>query len=179
MKTFRKKSINFLSGSLIALCCAAWLLFGFSASGWKALAVPTGSMRPNIPPGSMVFVHRVPIAGLQVGNIITFNNPQRPDTTLSHRIVKTYLINGKVPGFVTKGDANKTEDVPIAGGNVIGKVMWKIPAAGSWLINSKNPWVVLPIVYIAALLIMFEEIIRLRDYFRFITPYRVPGFARH
>ena len=45
---------------ILAVSIGAYIMFGWSGSGWKALSVPTGSMRPTIPPGSLVFVHRVP-----------------------------------------------------------------------------------------------------------------------
>src|ERR1039458_10076152 len=100
-----------LSVNLLAVSCLALLFFGTSMSGWKALAVPTASMRPAIPPGSLVLVQRVPISTLKVGDVITYINPLNPKTTLSHRIVKEYLLDGKVLAFVTKGDANKTDDI--------------------------------------------------------------------
>lgn len=113
------------------------------------------------------------------GDVITYNNPLSPGTTISHRIVKKYLIDGTVPGFVTKGDANKVADVPIVVGNVQGKVIWHVSDVGWWLMAVKKPVVILPIVYFAALLIMIEEIVRLRDYFKLATPYRASGYTRH
>ena len=165
-----------LSIAILAVGCGALLLFGISTTGWKALAVPTGSMRPAIPPGSLVLVHRVPISSLKVGDVITYINPLNPRTTLSHRIVNKYLVGGKVPAFVTKGDANKTNDIPITEGSVEGKVVWHIPRVGYWLIDAKNPLIILPIIYIAALIIMFEEVIRLRDYLKFGQPYVLFGY---
>ena len=55
MKLVRRIFIS-LGIMFFAVCCGAMLLTHWSAFGWKALAIPTGSMRPNIPPGSLVNV---------------------------------------------------------------------------------------------------------------------------
>jgi signal peptidase I len=134
-------------------------------------------MRPTISPGSLVFVHHVPISSLKVGDVITYTNPLYPSTTLSHRIIKRILIDGTVPGFITKGDANKVADVPIAGGAVEGRVVGHVPHAGYWLLDIKKPIVMLPIVYLVALLTMIEEAKRLAAYYRTQTPYRLEGYS--
>jgi signal peptidase I len=161
-----------LSFVILAVCCGALLLFGISKTGWEALAIPTGSMRPTIPPGSLVLVHSVPDSTLKVGDVITYANPLNPKTTISHRIIKKYFI-GHVPAFVTKGDANKIADVPVTAGSVKGKVIWHVPHIGTWLLESKKPIVLLPIVYIAAVLLMAEEVKRLSDYLKLKQPYRL------
>lgn len=163
---------------MLGACCGAMLLFGWSVTGWKALAIPTGSMRPAIPPGSLVLVHRVPTSTLKVGDVITYINPFNPKTTLSHRIIKEYMLDGKVPAFITKGDANKIPDVPITIGSVKGKVVWHLPDVGYWLMDAKNPWILLPIVYTVAVLIMIEEVLRLRDYYKIGQGYQLKTSAR-
>ncbi len=178
MRLIKRITISF-GYLLLAACFGAWLFFGWSGTGWKALAIPTGSMRPTLPIGSMVFVHRVPVSSLKVGDVITYTNPRNPKMTISHRIIKTYLISGIVPGFVTKGDANQSADVPIPAGLVQGKVMWHVPDVGYALIDAKKPIIILPIVYLAALLIMIEEVQRLSEYYRRFILYRLPGYRRH
>ena len=74
MKIFERITTG-LSVTILAVCCVALLMFGISMTGWKALSVPTGSMRPAIPPGSLVLVHRVSISSLKVGDVITYINP--------------------------------------------------------------------------------------------------------
>jgi signal peptidase I len=135
-------------------------------------------MRPAIPLGSLVLVHSVPISSLKVGDVITYINPLDPKTTLSHRIVKEYRVDGKIPAFVTKGDANKFDDVPITEGSVEGRVIWHIPDVGNWLLDVKQPIVILPVIWAASLLIMGDEVIRLRDYLRSQQPYILAGYKR-
>jgi len=161
-----KRVVNVLSVAIFAACAGVFLLFSVSGTGWKALAVPTGSMNPGMPPGSLAFVHRVPASSLRVGDIITYANPLKPGTTISHRIIKTFMINGRVPGFVTKGDANATADPAIAAGSIKGKVVWHVPHVGTWLMGSKTWTSIVLFVYLPALLIMFDELRRLSAYYR-------------
>src|SRR5581483_1855789 len=110
--------------------CGVLLLFNWSALGYKTLAVPTGSMRPAILPGSMVLVHRVPDSTLKVGDVITYTSPLNMHKTITHRIVKVTELDNKVPEFITKGDANLMPDLPVVGGLVVGKVAWHVPYMG-------------------------------------------------
>jgi signal peptidase I len=160
-----------------AVCCGVLLLFGRSTFGWQALSVPTGSMRPTFSPGALVIVHRVPISSLKVGDVITYTNPLNMRTTLTHRIVKTYKLDGKVPAFITKGDANPSPDVPVVGGLVQGKMLWHVPAVGAWLMWSKTWAGIAVLVYLPALLLMLEEVRRLAAYYKLSLPYR--AYALH
>ena len=173
-----KKVVTVISAVIIAGLCGVYLLFSISGFGWKTLAVPTGSMQPSIPRGSLVFMHRVPISSLQAGDIITYTNPLNAKTTITHRIYKKIRISGIVPGFVTKGDANKLADIPIAAGQVKGKVVWHFPDAGFVIMASKKPFIILPIIYTAALILVFDELIRLNDHFKSQQPYRLFGYKR-
>jgi signal peptidase I len=164
---------------ILVVSCGALLLFGWSGTGWKALIVPTASMRPAIPPGSLILTHRVSTASLEVGDIITYVNPLNPKTTISHRIIREYLIGNKVPAFITKGDANKSPDRPLTASSVVGKVIWHIPNVGSWLLFIKRPIVILPVIYLAALILMIEEVRRLSDYLKLRQPYRILGYRRY
>lgn len=171
-----KRMFTGLCVATLAIGCGALLLFGWSGTGWKALIVPTGSMRPAIMPGSLVLVHSVPVASLKNGDVITYINPINPKTTVTHRIVKTYLSNTNRQIIVTKGDANRIADVPISASSVQGRVVWHLPHVGYWLLTLKKPIIILPIIYIAAFFIMSEEVIRLRDYLRLGQPYTLFGY---
>jgi hypothetical protein len=108
-----------------------------------------------------------------VGDVITYTNPQTMKSTVTHRVIKEYKLDGKVPAFVTKGDANKSADPwTVVGGLVQGKAVWYTPHIGGWLSWSKT-WVGLAVlVYVPALLLMVEEVMRLNDYFRASKPYK-------
>jgi len=172
MNWVKKLGIS-LTVAFFGIACGAVLLFNWNALGWKALSVPTGSMRPTIPPGSLVLMHRVPVTSLKVGDVITYTNPLKPSTTISHRIVKTYKLDGKIPAFITKGDANPTADRPVVGGQVQGKAVWHVPYLGRAMMWSKTWTGIAVLVYLPALLIMFEELQRLADYWRREKPYEL------
>ncbi|HLC91824.1 MAG TPA: signal peptidase I [Candidatus Saccharimonadales bacterium] len=157
----------------------ALLLVGLPFTGMKALTVATGSMNPTIPRGSLVLMHRVPTNSLKVGDVITYANLAKPGTTITHRIVKVYKLDGKIPAFVTKGDSNPTADRPIVGGQVLGKSVWHAVHLGSWIEFIKRPYVLLPIIYIVALIVTIGEIKRLITYYKTQEfHYAVPGFER-
>lgn len=167
-----------LSSVLLLACCGVWLLLSAPRAGFEALAIPTGSMRPTMPPGSLALVRQVPVSSLRVGDIITYVDPLNVHKTITHRIVQTYVIASHVPGFVTKGDANTASDLPIPGGSVQGKVIWHMPYLGRVLSWTRSWAGIAILVYLPALLIIIEEIKRLRDYFRLSLPYRLRGYRQ-
>ena len=74
-------------------------------AGWDTSAVMSGSMAPAIRPGDLIAFE--PYGGWQLapGTIVSFEDPARPGTTTTHRIVEV-----RDDGYVTKGDANPTAD---------------------------------------------------------------------
>lgn len=171
MKILRRIAIGF--GMLaFALICGAVLLMGRPAFGWQALSVPTGSMRPGMPPGSLAFVHRVPISSLKVGDVITYTNPLNTQSTITHRIVKISQLQNGVSAFITKGDANKLADPkPVISGLVQGKLLWHVPVLGQILMWGKTWTAITMFVYLPALLLMIEEVRRLSAYYKLSMPY--------
>ena len=117
--------------------------------GFRGYAVTTNSMAPRADgstprglgaaggffQGDMIFVRMAPASGIKVGDIITFNPNSRDETGtayLTHRVVRVLEeLNGE-PGlwFVTKGDANPSEDPPITDRMYIGKVAFHVPKVG-------------------------------------------------
>ena len=174
MRVFRR----ILFGAGVAgfiLCCATVLLFNRPTLGWQALSVPTGSMRPTFTPGSLVLSHRVAISSLKVGDIITYTNPLTMRSTLTHRIIKVYKIDGKIPAFITKGDANPSPDPPVVGGLVQGQMVWHVPYVGDLLMWAKTWTGIAILIYLPALLVIIEETRRLADYLRQMKPYSLRG----
>ena len=76
--------------------------------GLAPIAVRSGSMEPNLPVHTLLFVEQVPADIVRTGDVITFDPPgTAPRTT--HRVVERTLRNGRWY-FRTKGDANPTAD---------------------------------------------------------------------
>ncbi|GEM_PF-1040370 len=169
---------------LIGLGAAGFILaaltvsfFNRSAFGWQLLSVPTASMRPAMSPGSLAIVHRVPIASLKVGDVITHTNPLNTRTTLTHRIIKVYKADGEIPAFVTKGDANPVSDPPVVGGLVQGRMVGHVPYAGETLLWAKTWTGIAVLVYLPALLIMIHETRLLATSLHKLKPYRLEGWT--
>jgi signal peptidase I len=99
----------------------AWLvIFGIGATVLVAVLIPriagatpyvvlTGSMRPTMPPGSMVVVKPVPAQQLGIGHVITYQLESGKPTVVTHRIVSMGRFRGE-PIFRTQGDANDVHD---------------------------------------------------------------------
>jgi signal peptidase len=84
---------------------------------YQTYFVRSGSMRPTIDVGAMVVLTKVDANSLDVGDIITFDNPDKPGTLVTHRIAGIEQTDtGRV--FTTKGDANAVQD------------SWQVPATG-------------------------------------------------
>ncbi len=150
--------------TIYALCGLALLLFLVPATGFEAKEIATGSMRPAIPPGSLVIIHKTPLNQLKVGNVVTYTKSVNPPVTITHRIVKTETKSG-APYFIVKGDANPAPDPAVPGGLIVGKVIFHAPYIGRVAIDMRNPVVIVIIVIIPGLLIIADEIIRLRKAF--------------
>lgn len=72
--------------------------------------VVTGSMTPTLPINSIVLVRSVEDPSmLQVGDVITFDEPGQPGILVTHRIF-SIEGSGDALSFRTKGDANPSED---------------------------------------------------------------------
>jgi len=94
--------------------------------GTGIFTVQTGSMTPAISPGSLVFVRAVAAEKLKVQDIVTFYS-QRSNEIVTHRIVS---IQPEENIYITRGDANNTDDDPISYENIIGRKMFSLPLVG-------------------------------------------------
>lgn len=85
-------------------------------------------MEPAIPTGSLVYIHETPPEDVAQEEVIAFYGARDSASIITHRVVENRVLMGE---FVTKGDANQTEDMnPVPYGNFIGKVVYFLPGAG-------------------------------------------------
>lgn len=145
-----RKSISAAATTIMVAAAAALLgVAGMVAAGYKPQVVVSGSMRPMLDRGSVVFVKPTPAGRLRVGQVITFQNPIKGgDHLVTHRIVATRDVKGR-RAFVTKGDANLTRDpwrAEIPG--KAGVLKAQVPYVGriSFLVHSRNGYVALFVV---------------------------------
>jgi signal peptidase I len=161
---------------LLILASLALLVLSMPGSGWKALSVQTGSMKPAIMPGDLVLVHSVPMQDLHIGDVITYINPANNRQTITHRVTGI-LTTPNGPGrFVTQGDANKAADPVVYQNQIIGQVKHTAPNIG-FLLNWLRSWVgLIVVVYVPALFMVIAEIKKLSKYYKELEPYVASGF---
>jgi signal peptidase I len=74
--------------------------------GWRPFVVESGSMAPRIAVGDVVLAAPVENAADLVGRVAVFDDPSRPGSTKTHRIVSANPDGT----FTSKGDANQQAD---------------------------------------------------------------------
>lgn len=127
---------------LFAGCTLFTRLFGV-----VPYAVMTGSMEPALPVGALVYVNTNNKAP-DINDVIAFNMAN--GVVVTHRVIA--VQDGK---FITKGDANNTEDLaPVSEPQIIGTCMFHIPFIGYMFLipTVKYLWVT---VTLAAILYLF------------------------
>ena len=136
-----KKALDTVSTVvLILVILFAFLLVGVRIFGVAPYTVLSGSMEPNIPVGSLIYVKKVTAADLHVNDPVTY--------TLESGLVVTHRIIEVIPDeddptvvrYRTKGDANNDADgTPVHIKNVIGKPVFTIPLLGYVAYFVQNP----------------------------------------
>lgn len=140
---------------VVIVVILAVLIAGVRVVGITPLKVLTGSMEPNYPVGSMIYIKDVEASELKKGDTITF---KFNESLATHRIADI-RDSSEIPGtleFQTKGDANKTVDGNWVNENDIeGKLLFSLPYFGFFADFIQSP----PGSYIAiacgAVLVLF------------------------
>lgn len=111
-----------------------------SVMGIRFLGVLTNSMAPNqqdshpdgFREGDLIVTQDISGTKAEVGDIITYYPSMESNVFLTHRVVKKLdELNGKKGVyFITKGDNNSTEDLPISKEQVVAKKLFTIPKLG-------------------------------------------------
>lgn len=123
------KVMNIISTVLVVLIAlvlvAVLALRIFGLEGYKVLS---GSMEPEYPTGSVIYVKDVDPKELKAGDVITYY--LSGSTISTHRIVEVKQEKGSLC-FTTKGDANEQPDsVPVAAEDLIGTPVFAVPYLG-------------------------------------------------
>lgn len=137
-----KKVWNIITTVIVVLVVIfAVLLIGVRLFGVQVYSVISGSMEPEYPVGSLIYVKEVDPSEIEVDDVITYVLPS--ETPSTHRVVR---IDEENQLFYTKGDANETEDgAPVHFKNLIGTPVFKIPYLGYVAYYIQHP----PGMYIA------------------------------
>lgn len=126
---------------VVAVVIFSVLLVGVRLFGVQVYSVISGSMEPEYPVGSLIYVKKSDPSEIKVNDVITYVLPN--ETPSTHRVIRIDEENSR---FYTKGDANETEDgAPVHFKNLIGKPIFKIPYLGYIAYYIQHP----PGMYIA------------------------------
>lgn len=79
-------------------------------AGGTALTVLTGSMRPGMPPGTLVVVRPTEPSTLRIGDVVTYQIESGKPAVVTHRIVGLSFDGRGRRLFTTRGDANGSDD---------------------------------------------------------------------
>jgi signal peptidase len=165
MKMFFKIIANILSAIFVIVVLLLLISsFRIPIFPLDTRAVLSGSMEPAITTGSVVFIY--PRESYDEGDVITF---RRKDSSLelpiTHRIVGKEIVDGVVT-YQTQGDANEYVDGGVVlPDEIYGKVIFHIPFLGRLLDFVKTPIGFSLLIIIPALLVIFDEIKKIRQEF--------------
>ncbi len=97
--------------------------------GFELYTVISGSMEPEIPVGSLVFVKDVLPEDVAEKEVIAFYGGKDSNAIITHRVEENNVLMGQ---FITKGDANADVDInPVDYDDLIGRVELSIPQVGT------------------------------------------------
>lgn len=124
------KAINGITTVLIAAAAVfALAIIAGRPFGIHAYAVLSGSMEPDYPTGSLIYVREAEASDLGPGDVITYMVSS--DATATHRIVEVVPGEDGATRFQTKGDANDAVDGELVHeANVIGTPVLAVPLLG-------------------------------------------------
>lgn len=119
---------------LVILCVCVVLAIAVlipRLSGATPYTVLTGSMRPDLPPGTLVVVKPVAPDDIRTGDVITYQLESGKAAVVTHRVVAVGATVKGEPSFRTRGDANDVPDAdPVRPVQVKGRVWYSAPYLG-------------------------------------------------
>lgn len=100
-------------------------------AGATPYTILTGSMRPDLPPGTLVVVKPIDADTLGAGSVVTYQLSSGKPTVVTHRVVSAGIDGHGEPIFTTQGDANSSPDTkPVMPVQIKGKVWYSVPYLG-------------------------------------------------
>lgn len=161
MMNILEKIWNFLTTLLVVIVVVlAVILMGARIMGFRVFNVISGSMAPQYNVGDLIYVKEVKPHEVKVGDPITFILNENL-VVATHRVVE---INSEDSYFITKGDANNTNDAaPVHFNNLIGVPKFKIPYLGyasDFIQNPPGTYIAIGIAVILTLLVFLPDMFK-------------------
>lgn len=159
-KTIRGIWNGITSVLVVLIVILACLLWGFRLLKMEAFVIQSGSMEPEYPVGSVIYVKEIEPAQLRIGDVISFRLDG--STIATHRIIQVQ-DNGFARVFTTKGDANTIVDsTPVDESEIIGKVVFCIPQLGYLVAYLQQPsglYAAIAVISVFLLMIILPDLI--------------------
>lgn len=158
--------LHIVSRVLLVICVAIAVavsmgLIVLRLIGGQLLAVQSNSMQPVFAAGDALIV--MPVKQVQVGSIVSYQNPTGDNTTVSHRVIDASKELGVV---TTKGDAQKgSSKVSVPDLHITGEAVGVVPNIGVIMTAVRNPIALLCFVYIPATALLIKQFDRLYNHF--------------
>lgn len=123
-----KRISDILAWGVYIIIIAVLLVAAPMVAGYRPMVVLSGSMEPTYPVGCVMYYKHQPFSNIQAGDVITIQIDDN-GSYVTHRITQKNELSQT---FVTKGDANPTEDPePVSYDRVVGVALkYKVPYAG-------------------------------------------------
>ena len=100
-------------------------------TGATPYTVLTGSMRPDLAPGSLVVIRPVAAKDIAIGDVITYQLESGKPAVVTHRVVSIGVDTTGSTAFRTQGDANSSPDTDlIRPVQIRGEVWYSVPHLG-------------------------------------------------
>ncbi len=119
---------------LVILSVAAMVTAGVlipRLGGATPYTILTGSMRPDMPPGTLAVVKPTSAEDIRAGDVITYQLESGKPAVVTHRVVSVGFNGKSERVFRTQGDANNVADAkPVMGVQVKGKLWYSVPYLG-------------------------------------------------
>ena len=116
---------------------------------------------PTPGPGDVVIDERISPTSAQVGDIVTFRDPEDQSRLITHR-VRRIRRQGSHLWFLTRGDANNTfEHWRIAAGGELGRVVYTVPWVGHLAVITRTPLGLVLLLGVPLLLLGLDELARI------------------
>lgn len=160
MSNTLKKLWNIISTVLVILMvlCAVFLM-GSRIMGYQVYTVLSGSMEPVYGVGDLLYVKKVDVNTIKVGDDITFILNEDL-VVATHRVVR---VDPEQQHFYTKGLANEIEDTePVHFNNVIGVPQFSIPKLGyvsDFIQNPPGTYITIGVGILLILIVFLPDMI--------------------
>ena len=137
-----------------------------SISGIFPMIILTDSMYPEFESGDLIVCNTAEPEEIKVGDVICFYDPAGNGTaTVTHRVQEVVTDDEGNLAWITKGDANNTEDLPtVPAKNLIGVYKTRLKGLGNVAMFMQTTQGLIICVICPIILLVAYDVIRRRAY---------------